>query len=99
MIKILIFLLFMLALLAVVATRFRRQITMGIQIFKMFRKMRAGNASPGEKQISKREDLSNVPLVKCVKCGTWVPQTKAMNLGGNTYYCSAVCVEKAEARV
>jgi hypothetical protein len=99
MIKVLVILLLLLVVLALIATRYRRQITMGIQIFKMFRQMRTGplNVSKG-KQISKQEDLSNVPLVKCMKCGTWVPQTKAMKLGGNTY-CSAVCVERSEVRV
>lgn len=99
MIKVLVLLLLLLFLLAILATRYRRQITMGIQIFKMFRQVRGGSTSLQDKQIPKREDLSNVPLVKCVKCGTWVPQTSALKLGGNTYYCSTACVEKSEVRV
>lgn len=99
MIKVLVVLLLLLMLLAVIAMRYRKQIVMGIEIFKMFKKMRSGPANvTQERQINKQEDLSNIPLVKCLKCGTWVPQTKAMKLGGNTY-CSAVCVERSEVRV
>jgi hypothetical protein len=96
MIKVLVVLLLLLFLLAMIATRYRRQIKMGIEVFKAFRKMREG--APNASRIEKREDLSNAPLVKCIKCGTWVPQPKAMKLGRNTY-CSAVCVERSELRV
>jgi hypothetical protein len=99
MIKILIILLLLLFLVAMIATRYRRQIMMGIQVFQMFRKMRAVNMPQQEKQIHKKDEGAAVPLVKCVKCGTWVPRSNAMKLGGNTYYCSAVCVEKSEIRV
>lgn len=100
MTKILIILLLLLFLLAMIATRYRRQIMMGIQVFQMFRKMRAANRTPAtEKQIPKKDSGAAVPLVKCVKCGTWVPRSNAMKLGGNTYYCSTVCVEKSEVRV
>jgi hypothetical protein len=97
MTKILIILLLLLFLLAMIATRYRRQIMMGVQVFQMFRKMRAANGVP-EKQIHKKDDGAAVPLVKCVKCGTWVPGSNAMKLGGNTYYCSTACVEKSEVR-
>lgn len=98
MIKILVILLLLLFLLALIATRYRRQIMMGIQVFQMFRKMRAGNAPP-EKQISKKDKEASVPLVKCVKCGAWSPRSDALKLGGKTFYCSAACVEKSEVRV
>ena len=98
MIKILVILLLLLFLLAMIATRYRRQIMMGIQVFQMFRKMRAANAQP-EKQIPKKDNAASVPLVKCVKCGTWSPRSEALKLGGNTFYCSTVCVEKSEVRV
>jgi hypothetical protein len=98
MIKVLVVLVLLLFLLAMIAVRYRRQIKTGIEIFKMFRQMRAGSVNASqERQIRKQEDLANAPLVKCIKCGTWVPQPKAMKLGGNTY-CSAVCVERSEVR-
>lgn len=96
MTKVLVILFILLVVLALVATRYRRQIVMVIQVWKAFKKMREGARQP-EKQMPGRND-ANVPLVKCVKCGTWVPETNALKLGSNTY-CSTVCVERSEVRV
>lgn len=96
MTKVLVVLFILLVVLALIATRYRRQIMMGIQVWKAFKKMREG-ARPPEKAVTGRND-ANVPLVKCVKCGTWVPKTSALNLGPNTY-CSTTCVERSEVRV
>lgn len=96
--KYLVILLLLLFLFAMIATRYRRQITMGIQIFQMFRKMRSASAPPQEKQIQKKDDGGAVPLVKCVRCGTWVPKSNALSLG-RSIYCSTVCVERSEVRV
>jgi ribosomal protein S26 len=63
----------------------------------MFKGMRAA-AAPPKKEFKKNEDLSGVPLVKCLKCGTWVPRTKALRLGPSAY-CSTTCVERSEVRV
>ncbi len=89
--------LILLILLAVVViflvSRYRRQIQTGIYVFQMFRKMRSmGKAQ--EKQIEKREESKDVPLVRCAKCGSWIAQDKSMKLGANRY-CSTVCFEKA----
>jgi len=89
---ILLVLLFVLA--AIIIFRYRRQIQTGIFVWKMFRKMRQAS-KPAEKQIEKQENLSDVPLVKCARCGTWVPQKNAMNLRSKTFYCSANCMENA----
>lgn len=96
MTKVLVVLLILLVVLALIATRYRRQIMMGIQVWKAFKKMRESRGGP-EKQVPGRND-ANVPLVKCVKCGTWVPKTNALSLGPNTY-CSTACVERSEVRV
>lgn len=85
-------LLFVLA--AFVAIRFRKQIQTAIYVWKMFRKMREAG-KPAEKQFEKQDALRDVSLVKCAKCGTWIPQSKALNLRSKIFYCSANCMESA----
>lgn len=90
---IILFLLFV--LFAFIAARYRRQIQMGIYVFKMFRKMRQMN-KPAEKQIDKPAISNDVQLIRCAKCGTWIPQSNALNLrNSKTFYCSANCMERA----
>ncbi|MDQ6786988.1 MAG: hypothetical protein M3033_09295 [Acidobacteriota bacterium] len=76
------------------ATRYRRQIQTAIYLWRMFRKMRQLSKS-GEKQIEEKGNSKDVPLVRCAKCGTWISQTKALNLRSKAFYCSAVCMENA----
>jgi len=89
------FLLFIIAVAVVlVATRYRRQIQTGIYLWRMFRKMRqTGKAE--NKRFENKVNSSDAPLVRCARCGVWTPQTKAMNLRGRVFYCSAVCMENA----
>ena len=90
---IILFLLFL--LFAFIAVRFRRQIQMGIYVFKMFRKMRQMN-KPQKKQIETPVNAKDVQLIRCAKCGTWTPQKNALNLrNSKTFYCSANCMEQA----
>lgn len=91
--KWLIILVLFLILFAVIAVRFRRQITGTIQIFKMLRQLK-NQTRPPERKIEKKP-AENVPLVRCARCGTWTPQTSALKLRSKTIYCSAVCMEKA----
>jgi transcription initiation factor IIE alpha subunit len=79
---------------AIIAVRYRRQIQTAIYVWKMFRKMRQVS-KPAEKQIKKQEKMSEVPFVKCAKCGTWISQKKAFNLRSRAFYCSANCMESA----
>ncbi len=79
---------------AFVAIRYRRQIQTAIYIWKTFQKMREVG-KPVERQIEKQETLRVGSLVKCAKCGTWIPQKKAFNLRSKVFYCSASCMESA----
>lgn len=90
--KWLIFLGLVIILLAIVAVRFRRQIKMAIYVWRMFRKMRQVGKS-GEKPVEKIENPKDAPLVRCAKCGTWIPQNKALNLRSGIFYCSKNCLE------
>ena len=92
--KWLIILVLLLVLAAIIAVRFRRQITMGIQIFQMLRQLRS-QVKPREKTIEKQADNKNQALVRCARCGTWTPQATALNLRSKIFYCSPKCMEKA----
>jgi len=81
-------------LLAFVISRYRRQIQMGLYVWRMFRKMRR-MGKEGDKQLEKKDDQKNVPLIRCAQCGSWTPQKDALNLRSGTVYCSANCMEKA----
>ncbi len=92
--------LIILVLLAILAMfiwrRYRLQIQTALYVFRMFRKMRQmSKAEIPEKQIEKTSNPEDVQLVRCAKCGSWTPQTNALKLGGNNFYCSAKCLEKA----
>ncbi len=85
-----------LALIAVViiliASRYRKQIQMGLYVFRMFRKMRQMNKAE-KKQINPTEQANDDILVNCAKCGTWMPQNKALKLRSGVFYCSSNCLE------
>ena len=82
------------AVCVLIAVRYRKQIQTAIFMWKMFRKMRQAG-KPVEKQIDKQENLSEVALVKCAKCGTWTSKKNALNLRSKIFYCSANCMESA----
>ena len=90
------FVLILLAVLVIfLVARFRRHIQTAIYVFKMFRKMRQmSKPAKQEKQIENASP-SDVQLVRCAKCGSWIPQNTAMKLSKNTFYCSSKCLENA----
>ncbi len=79
-----------------VVVKFRKHIQTGIYVLKMFRKMRQmSKPQAQEKQIETPINSSDVQLVRCTKCGSWIPQNTALKLSKNTYYCSSKCLEAA----
>jgi hypothetical protein len=92
--KWLILLVLLIFALGLIALRFRPQIQAALQIWRMFKQIKQAN-QPAEKQIPKREKVKNEALVRCAKCGKWIPQSNALNLRKQTFYCSSDCVEKA----
>jgi hypothetical protein len=89
-----IFILLVLAvLLGLTAYRYRRQIGIVLELWRMTKSMRKMQ-QPGNERIDAKAD-ANGKLVNCAKCGTWVPEGRAIRLGGNSVYCSTVCVEKS----
>lgn len=81
-------------LIAIIALRFRQQIKMAIYVWRMFRKMRQVGKTD-EKRIEKQTDAKDIALVRCAKCGTWIPNNKALNLRSGNRYCSTTCLETA----
>ncbi|HEY4425532.1 MAG TPA: hypothetical protein VGN10_15085 [Pyrinomonadaceae bacterium] len=52
------------------------------------------NAPPGPKTPSRNK------LVRCDRCGTWIPADRALKLGsGLATYCSAECLAQKERKV
>ena len=88
----------LIVLLAVfIASRYRKQIQMALYVFRMFRKMRQMSKTE-EKQINATANSTETNLVNCAKCGTWIPQNKALKLRSGVFYCSSNCLE-ATAKV
>ncbi|MGI9055734.1 MAG: hypothetical protein ACR2F2_08035 [Pyrinomonadaceae bacterium] len=82
-------------LLAIIATRYRRQIVGAIEIYKMFRQVRQQMKPKEEKQIRQPVSKKDVQLVRCGKCGKWINESNALNLRSKTFYCSTKCMEQA----
>ncbi len=94
MMKLLFIALILLLVGCLVALRYRKQIQSALYVWQMFKKMRQLN-KPVEKRIEKTETVSASQLIRCAKCGTWIPQNKALNLRSKAYYCSTNCIESA----
>ena len=78
------------------AVKYRRHIQTGIYVLKMFRQMRQmSKPEKAEKQIETAGQSDDVQLVRCAKCGSWIPQNTAMKLSKNNFYCSSKCLENA----
>jgi hypothetical protein len=87
-------LLILAVILALTAIRYRKQIATMLHIWRSLKAMRQ---QVKEKQMP-AENVSPGPLVNCVKCGTWVPEGRAIKLRGGTFYCSSACLETAVNR-
>ncbi len=92
--KWLILLFLFLALAALIVVRYRRQIQTGLYVWRMFRKMRQVGKTES-RQVETKNTEQDVQLVRCAKCGTWIPKSKALNLRSKNFYCSTNCIETA----
>lgn len=81
---------------AIVVSRYRRQIQMAIYVWRMFRKMRQAGKTE-EKQIEPKTNNKDVPLIRCGKCGAWIPKNDALSLRSGGFYCSTNCLETVVA--
>jgi len=73
-------LLFILAIMAVLfgitAIRYRRQIVAAIEFYKLIRHAKE-SMTPLEKDRLSRDNAEGIQLIKCSRCGKWIPQTAA----------------------
>ena len=76
-------------LLALTAVRYRRQIAAVLHIWRSLKEVR--------QQVRRSEapavEKGSGRLVNCAKCGTWVPEERAIQLRGGSNYCSSTCLE------
>lgn len=92
--KWIILLILFLILIAYIVIRFRRQINFGIEMYKMMRQFR-DQTKPEKKPLEKTgKSKGDSMLVRCSRCGKWIPQDRAVNLRAGNFYCSTVCLEK-----
>lgn len=80
-------------LLALTAFRYRKQIAAVMNVWRMLKSARQAGTETN-KQVQESKTASG-PLVSCVKCGTWVPQSRGIKLGKASFYCSSDCVERS----
>ena len=75
------------------AIRYRKQIAGMMHIWRSLQAMRGQTK---ESQPKMPEDRGAAgPLVNCIKCGTWVPEQRAIKLGTRSFYCSPECLERS----
>ena len=77
-------------LLALTAIRYRKQIAAVLHIWRSLKTVRQ---QVKQNQPSAVETKTSGRLVNCAKCGTWVPEERAIQLRGGSNYCSATCLE------
>jgi len=89
------FILFVLMLFAgLIAFRYRRQLNLAWQFWKMLR----GAQNTFKKQSADTQPAKPVAggqLVRCETCRTWTPKDTAISFGPNDFFCSAKCMERA----
>lgn len=82
----------LLVLFGLTAYRYRKQLAIGLQIWRMLkgaREMQSKNASQIDPQPVDRGELVN-----CSRCGKWTPSSTAIKFGPTIYYCSTQCLQQ-----
>ena len=78
------------------AVRYRKQIAAGVQIWRSMKAMRDEFKQQSGKTVGPKP-VDAGKLVNCAKCGTWVPEQRAIKLRSGSYFCSSTCVESSTA--
>ena len=87
----LVILVVLLILLALTALKYRKQIATVVGVGRMIRDAAAGGTNRREPRIKQQVDSGK--LVSCTKCGTWVPESRAIKFGGGTFFCTDACLQ------
>lgn len=84
----------LLVLAALTAYRYRRQISAVLEFMNQVKMIREGMKKPQER--IPEQPVAKGPLVHCQKCGSWVPEERAIRLGRTAVFCSAQCLESSK---
>lgn len=94
MIKLLVIFFILLLVIMLLALRYRRQLQTGLHIWLMYKQIKQTPKPSAKPKINQTIEKGE-SLVRCARCGKWVPPAGAVNLRGRTTYCSTQCMEKA----
>ena len=90
--------LFILVVIAVMAAltayRYRRQIRTMREFWRMAKGMRQMHTH-ARREVEEAKPVATGKLVNCSKCGTWIPEERAIRLGRTSAFCSSNCLEKS----
>ena len=86
----------LLIILALTAFKYRKQIKSIVGVSRMIRNAAAGNM-PQQPRID--EPVNSGKLVNCTRCGTWVPEGRAIKFGTSTYFCTDECLQSSIRKV
>lgn len=78
--------------------RLRPYIKTVSKFLKAFREVGELDTLDGKGTIQTKEKV-NEKLVRCSSCGLWIPQSRAVKLRSNVFYCSHACLENAAESV
>ena len=85
--------LFVMAIIVILtAVRYRKQIAGAVQIWRALKSARDQIRDSGPTRREEQPAQAG-PLVNCARCGTWVPENRAIDLRGGIFYCSTACLE------
>jgi len=93
--EILVILLAILLLALLTAWRYRKQIMVGVNIWRQFKEMQSQIRGSQTSKPIETPKSSNTQLVRCSKCGIWVPEENAVRLASNVFYCTTACMERS----
>jgi hypothetical protein len=79
-------------LFALSAFRYRKQIKAAYGVWKTLKEIRSGNFPQSPSNLGKERDASK--LARCMKCGSWHPESGMIRVGSGPMFCSAKCLEK-----
>ena len=90
------FILFVIAVIvALTAYKYRRQLKAMREFWRMAKQMRQMTAQMRKEVEEPEATTAPGKLVNCSKCGTWVPDERAVRLGRSSVFCSAKCLERS----
>lgn len=89
------FILLIIAILAAVtAYKYRRQIKAVREFWRMAKGVREMQTQ-ARREVEEPKPAAPGKLVNCSKCGTWVPEDRAIRLGRTSVFCSSNCLERS----